>query len=53
VPLPALFDLEADVGEQTNVAAGHPDVVRRLAAMCEAFDKDLEAHSRPVGQSAG
>ena len=34
VPL-ALYDLVADVGETTDLAAGHPDVVARLQALAE------------------
>jgi arylsulfatase len=40
----ALFDLETDYGEQTDVAAQHPEVVRELAA---AFDK-FWADARPL-----
>lgn len=32
-----LFDLEADPSEQRDVAAGHPDVVKRLTAMAENY----------------
>jgi arylsulfatase A len=35
----SLFDLEADVGEKTNVADQHPDVVKRLQALA---DKERE-----------
>jgi arylsulfatase A-like enzyme len=50
VPLPALYDLSADVGEQTNVAADHPDVVERLTKMAAEFDAQLEKDARPAGQ---
>jgi len=31
----ALFDMEADIAEQTNVIDRHPEVARRLEAACE------------------
>lgn len=37
----ALYDLEKDVGETTNVAAEHPDVVKRLQALAEAMREEL------------
>ncbi|NQT53205.1 arylsulfatase, partial [bacterium] len=37
----ALFDLEAYIGQQTNVAAKHPDVVKRLQALADTMRADL------------
>jgi arylsulfatase A len=37
----ALFNLESDSGEATNVASDHPDVVARLTALAEGARKDL------------
>jgi arylsulfatase A-like enzyme len=37
----SLFDLEADIGETTNVADKHPDVVARLQAIAEKAREDL------------
>jgi arylsulfatase A len=37
----ALFDLENDVGETTNVAAQHPDVVQRLGQLADEMRTDL------------
>ena len=37
----ALYDLEADVGETTDVAARHPDVVQRLTALADRARRDL------------
>jgi arylsulfatase A len=36
-----LFDLEKDIGETTNVAAQHPEVVKRLQSLAEAAREDL------------
>ncbi len=36
-----LFDLQSDPGEQRNVAAEHPEVVRRLKAIFDAMNKDV------------
>lgn len=38
---PALFDLDSDPGETTDVAREHPDVVRRLEALAEGARRDL------------
>lgn len=37
----SLFDLEADIGETTNIADKHPDVVKKLLALCEQARWDL------------
>ena len=37
----ALFDLEKDLSEKLNVAAQHPDVVKRLEALAEQCRDDL------------
>jgi arylsulfatase A len=38
---PALYDLVADVGETRDVAAAHPDIVRRLEAFAEQMRFEL------------
>lgn len=47
-PRSALFDLEADIGETTNVLAEHPEVARRLRGHVKAFQDDLSQNSRPA-----
>ena len=44
----ALFDLEADIGEKTNVLKNHPAVAERLREYVSAFQKDLSQNSRPA-----
>ena len=46
VERPMLYDLGADVGETTDVAAKHPEVVRRLLATVEKARKDRGAWDR-------
>jgi arylsulfatase A len=53
-----LFNLEQDIGETTNVAAQHPEVVKRLQSLAEAAREDLGdsglnregKNVRPVGR---
>jgi arylsulfatase A-like enzyme len=57
-PMRELYDLVADVGETTDVAADHPSVVSALEAHAEAARRDLGdsltgapgSGRRPVGQ---
>lgn len=47
-----LYDLAVDVGETTNVAAEHPEVVRRLEELAERMRDDL-GDSRTNRQGSG
>lgn len=55
----ALYDLDADVGETTNVAADHPDVVDRLQAYAAKMRTELgdkltrtpAENARPIGRA--
>ena len=47
-----LYDLEADVGEQYNLADKHPEIVERLAKRMADFHAEKEKNLRPAG-SAG
>lgn len=38
-----LYDIRADVGETSNLAAAHPDVVKSLTAQMNAWDESLRA----------
>ena len=55
-PTDALYDLDADPGETTDVAGDHPDVVARLAAAIDQITKEppQESSALPVtpGQAA-
>lgn len=45
-----LFDLIADVGEQTNLADANPDIVKRLTARMTELDTEIEANARAPWQ---
>ncbi|MBL9122782.1 MAG: sulfatase [Planctomycetaceae bacterium] len=48
---PELYDLESDSGEQHDVAAAHPEVVRELEALAEQAREDLgDSLTQRVGQ---
>jgi arylsulfatase A len=51
VPQLLLFDLEADLGEQTNLADGHPEIVTRLRERMQELDREITAHARPQWSS--
>lgn len=44
----ALYDLESDIGEKSNVLAKHPEIAERLLAHVKAFEKELAQNSRPA-----
>ena len=48
-----LYDLEADIGEQNNLAKQQVAVVEHLSKMMEEFDQELKANSRPAGAEGG
>lgn len=48
VPL-ALYDLEQDPGERTDVATAHPEIVADLSALAEASHRELVKGRRPPG----
>ena len=50
--VPQLFNLDADIGERTDVAARHPDVVRRLQGYVRQMDRDLGVAGRGPGVRA-
>ncbi len=41
IPQPALYDLDADPGEKTDVAAANPEVMKKLLAYAESAREDL------------
>ncbi len=45
----SLFDLEADIGETTNVAGQHPEVVKRLQEAADEMRKELGDGKQNVG----
>jgi len=49
IPL-SLFDLDADPGETTSLAAEYPDIVVQLKDAAASFDSDIKQNLRPVGQ---
>jgi len=59
-PKPTLYDLAADPGETKDLAADHPDVVKRLLEKAQAFDtqfqreqKRMEIHPGPPPPNPG
>jgi arylsulfatase A-like enzyme len=52
-PAGSLYNVASDPGETTDVSAAHPEIVQRLRTAAEAFEKELAAHSRPIGRLEG
>jgi len=46
-----LYNLENDLGEKKNVAAKHPNVVKRLTGYMNKFEQDIKKNSRPIGKA--
>ena len=49
---PELYDLDADISEEVNVAGEHPEIVKRLTDIMEDFDRELKANTRPAGRAS-
>ena len=47
-PKPVLYDLAADLGETTDVAAQHGDVVKRLTDIARRFQQEMDRTKRPI-----
>ncbi|HZK79695.1 MAG TPA: sulfatase [Humisphaera sp.] len=47
--VPTLYNLATDIGETTDVAAGHPDVVKRLFDFAAKMDGDLGLKKKGPG----
>jgi hypothetical protein len=58
-PLPGLrlYDLDAEIGEQTDVAAQHPEVVAKLKALADKMAAEIGGKTptsrRPAGEAKG
>jgi arylsulfatase A-like enzyme len=49
---PRLYNLDAEIGEQTNLAAKHPDIVAKLQALAAKMDAEIADNRRPAGEAA-
>jgi arylsulfatase A-like enzyme len=49
---PRLYNLDAEIGEQTNLADKHPDIVAKLQVLAEKMDAGITANRRPAGVAA-
>jgi arylsulfatase A len=48
-PFPKLYNLETDLGERTDVAAQHPDVLAKLQVLVAVMDADLGIKKKGPG----
>jgi arylsulfatase A-like enzyme len=44
-----LYNLESDIGEATNVASDHPEIVARINALAKAMEGDLGTKEKGPG----
>jgi hypothetical protein len=51
---PRLYNLDQDIGERTNLAAQHPDIVAKLTALAEKMNAEIGGNEpknrRPAGE---
>lgn len=52
-PGPRLYNLDDEIGEQTNLAAQHPDIVQRLQDLAAKMNADLGGQTPPGRRRAG
>lgn len=50
---PRLYDLDADIGETTNIAVSHPEVVADLKGLAVAMQQELGNPRSPARRPAG
>ncbi len=50
---PRLYDLEADIGETTDLAADHPEVVKRLRGLASTMTAELIDPASPARRPMG
>jgi len=43
-----LFDLEADIGERTNLGYQHPEVLEDLKSRLKAWEAEIDATEREI-----
>ena len=49
---PRLYNLEIDIGERTDVAAKHPEIVAKLLNLVAKMNDEIKRDCRPAGVSA-
>jgi len=50
--LKKLYDLDADIGETTDLYSENPEIVGKLKSLADKFLDDIEKNSRPAGYVA-
>ncbi len=50
---PRLYNLDQDIGEKTNLAAEHPEIVAKLTALADKMKAELGAPNSPASRPAG